>query len=282
MLFSRDRRDGVYLRRLAPYKKFIPWIMPRINDAVIYYKMQADLSITLPFIQTVNGRGEHITLFQLLIAALLRTGVEIPELNRFVSGFRIYERKGYSTSFTLKTDSGDATARVCLKKADTVEEISQKILEKTDKARQKSNKPQKDIFDFIQHLPRFIIRFVMWLWRVLDHYDLLPSFIMEMAPMYCSVYVANLGYYGIDAPFHHLFEYGNVSLFVTLGQIHKEYVTTTEQTLELREVVNLGITLDERIVSGAISAKAVTRLKELIENPSLLEQPPMEEDDGGN
>lgn len=276
MIFTRDRKDGIYLKRLAPFKKFLPWVMPEINGAAIYYKMQVDLSITLPYIQALNDKGVGLTLFQLLIAALLRTGVEIPELNRFVSGFRVYERKGYSASFTLKTGNGDATARVCLNADDSVEQISKKIRDKIDAARQESDKNRKDIFNFIQVLPRFIVRFVMWLWRVLDHYGLLPSAIMKMTPMYSSVYVANLGYYGIDAPFHHLFDYGNVPLFVTLGQIHKEYVTTPELTFELRDVVNLGITLDERIASGAVSANAVKRLKELLENPSQLDKPRME------
>ena len=42
---------------------------------------------------------------------------------------------------------------------------------------------------------------------------------------------------------------------------------------EMRETVELGLTIDERIADGYYYAKTVKLLKYLLQNPELLEQP---------
>lgn len=273
MLFSKNRRDGIYLKDLAPFKKFLPWIMPGINQSAIYFRSQVDLSRTLPYIKAQNDSGAHLTLFQVLIAGMLRVGLEVPDMNRFVSGRRIYERRERSVAFTLKAGDGDATTRIRLGPQDTLASISAQVQAAAQKEREAAARAGKDVFDVLQHFPRWLLSLIMRLWRVLDYYDLLPRVLLEMVPMYSSVYIANLGYYDIDAPFHHLFDYGNVSLFITLGNIQQAHITTPELNLELRPIVNLGITMDERIVSALSATTAVKRLKEIMEDPSCLERP---------
>jgi hypothetical protein len=273
MLFSKDRRDGIYLKDLASFKKFLPWIMPGINQSAVYFRSQVDLKKTVPFVQAWNEKGGQLTLFQVLAAALLRVGLEIPAMNRFVSGRRIYERRERSVAFTMKAGDGDATTKVRLRPGDTLSMVSAQVLAAIHKEREAAAGQGRNIFDTLQHFPRWLLRLIMGLWRVLDYHDLLPRFIYDMVPMYSSVYIANLGSSGIDAPLHHLFDFGNVSLFITLGNIHQAHITTPELNLELRPIVNLGITMDERIVSGHTAARAVTRLKELMEDPSPLEFP---------
>ena len=47
----------------------------------------------------------------------------------------------------------------------------------------------------------------------------------------------------------------------------------------MRETVDLGFTLDERIADGYYYARSVKLIKTLLENPELLEQPANEEVD---
>jgi len=44
-------------------------------------------------------------------------------------------------------------------------------------------------------------------------------------------------------------------------------------TFELRETVDIGMTVDERIADGYYYSKTVRLLKKLLENPELLDQP---------
>ena len=45
----------------------------------------------------------------------------------------------------------------------------------------------------------------------------------------------------------------------------------------MREVLDLGLTLDERIADGYYYSKTVKLLKHLLQNPKLLEAPAKEE-----
>ena len=43
-------------------------------------------------------------------------------------------------------------------------------------------------------------------------------------PLYASAFVANMGSLGLDAPFHHLYEYGGISIFAGFGGVKNEVV----------------------------------------------------------
>ena len=70
-------------------------------------------------------------------------------------------------------------------------------------------------------LPGFLLRGVMALLRWLDRVNLMPAAMIASDPMYASAFLANLGSLGIDDTFHHLFEYGTVSLFGAVGRAEK-------------------------------------------------------------
>ena len=89
--------------------------------------------------------------------------------------------------------------------------------------------------------------------------------------------IANLGSIKCGAPYHHLTEYGTNSLMVTVGEIHKENVIDADGNTRIRDVVEMGITIDERIGDGFYFAKSIKLFKYLLNNPELLETPFKEE-----
>ena len=60
---------------------------------------------------------------------------------------------------------------------------------------------------------------------------------------------------------------------MTIGEIHKEPVFKEDGSVEFREMVEFGITLDERIADGFYFARCAEVLKAYIENPKLLLAP---------
>jgi hypothetical protein len=247
--------------------------MQDINGSVIYYKMQVDITETLAMIERKRAEGSRITLFHVMVNSLLRMGVAHPDLNRFISGRRLYQRREMSLSFTYVTSNGgkaDTFSRIVFTPDDTQDDVSKKILDTVEKARAvkpSGLKQKKDFLDIFASLPRFMIAFCIGIVRKLDYFGLFTKTIMSLLPTYCSVYAANLGYYGIDAPFHHLFDIGNASVFVTMGVAHKEHITTEDLKFELRDVVNFAFTIDERVISGGEAAAAVKMFKRFMEHP---------------
>ena len=118
-------------------------------------------------------------------------------------------------------------------------------------------------------LLRGFMRFVTWL----DFHGWLPGFVCEADPMHTSIFVSNLGSLHIDAPFHHLYEWGTTSMFMTIGMVEKTPIAMRDKTVQVRDTVNIALTIDERITDGFYFAKTIRRFKYFLEHPEELEKP---------
>ena len=101
---------------------------------------------------------------------------------------------------------------------------------------------------------RFLVKVVFWL----DAWNLLPHFFIADDPLYASAFIANLGSIKLDAAYHHLFEYGNIPIFGTIGRLD-------EKTGE----IILRWNYDERTEDGLYCARALELLRERLENPEV-------------
>jgi hypothetical protein len=109
----------------------------------------------------------------------------------------------------------------------------------------------------------------------MDNWWGMPRFLAESDGMHTSIYIANLGSIGFqDAPFHHLYEWGTSSIFLTFGRLHKERSFTKDGTEKVRYVINAGITIDERISEGIFFTNAIKLFRKYVENPRLMEERP--------
>ena len=129
------------------------------------------------------------------------------------------------------------------------------------------------------HLPRWLMRIVMWGLHRLDFYGKVPYDLIKADPNYASVFLTNLGSIKLKAGYHHLSNWGTTSVFVIVGETTKKPVFHDDGSYELREVLPVGITLDERIADGYYYARTIRLVKKLIECPELLDRPANEEVD---
>jgi hypothetical protein len=84
----------------------------------------------------------------------------------------------------------------------------------------------------------------------------MPGAMIHGDPLFSSMFVANVGSIGMDAPFHHLYEWGNIPLFCSVGRERAD------------GVLPLRFTFDERIEDGLYCLKALERLQQMLEDPS--------------
>ncbi|HNF96831.1 MAG TPA: 2-oxo acid dehydrogenase subunit E2 [Pseudomonadota bacterium] len=114
MLFRRP--DGILVDKLSPMRRMMPYILRTRNESCVYFEQKLDLSETLPYLAKLNaqlGRSktDEINFFHLLLAATARVFSERPELNRFVSGGKIYQRRHIELSFAIKKERSDKGVR---------------------------------------------------------------------------------------------------------------------------------------------------------------------------
>ena len=122
-------------------------------------------------------------------------------------------------------------------------------------------------------LPRWLMRIVMWGLHRLDFYGKVPYDLIKADPNYASVFLTNLGSIKLNAAYHHLSNWGTTSVFVIIGEMGRKPVFHEDGTFEMRDMLSIGITLDERIADGYYYALTIRLIKKLIECPELLDIP---------
>ena len=112
-----------------------------------------------------------------------------------------------------------------------------------------------------------MLRAALWGVRKLDEVNLLPGFMIDGDPLFTSVMVANLGSLGLDHTFHHLYEYGNTSFFACLGAPRKGQVVTRRGDVEVRDILDVRWTMDERVADGYEAGMGLRWAQAVVENP---------------
>jgi hypothetical protein len=129
----------------------------------------------------------------------------------------------------------------------------------------KKSYTDKEIW-LVTRLPRLLLCFFVWLVRWCDAHNLLPASFIKNDPLYASMFVANVGSIGMDAAFHHLYEYGNISLFCTVGKI-QEMPVVENGKLAVGKVLHIRWSYDERIDDGFTSNKGIGSAVRVLEDP---------------
>jgi pyruvate/2-oxoglutarate dehydrogenase complex dihydrolipoamide acyltransferase (E2) component len=274
------RPDGDLVTDENPVRRMIPYLMLGRNESVVYHDEWVDLTRARPWIREYNRAHleSPITLFHLCLFAIARGFHGRPGMNRFVSGGRIYQRKGVFLSFAAKKQFDEKSALVTVKLpfppdekfADCVTRIKGAIGEgRSDKV----TTVDKEL-KFALALPGPLLSFAMSLLRFLDRFNLMPKAMIDSDPMYTSAFVANLGSVAIDRTYHHMYEYGTASLFCVIGPPKKAVVAGPGDQPVVKEMVELRWSFDERINDGFYCAMALRVASRILEDPERYLGPP--------
>ena len=275
-----DRPDGVRVRDLDAMHVFMPYMLPNRTDNEAFISEKVDLSAISDFLEKKNAESPDYkyTIFHVVTAALAKTIYHRPKLNRFIAGRRLYERNEILLSFVAKrifSDDGDEALLLINCDGDTtVDSLHDTICRRVSKNRKEGEVDDTTkIMNVLAKFPRPILRFIIGILNFLEYYGLLPAFLRYADPYHATVFISNLGSIKLNAAYHHLANWGTNSLFVVIGEKHLESVANADGTVETKEVLPLGITLDERIADGYYYAKSIKLLKHLLTHPELLELP---------
>ena len=99
-----DRPDAYWIRDLDGLHAIMPHLMNKRTDAEVYVNMEFDVTETLRYIEEKNrGEDEYkTTLFHCILMAVAKTVYLRPDLNRYISGRRYYQRHEITLGFVAK------------------------------------------------------------------------------------------------------------------------------------------------------------------------------------
>ena len=199
-IFSRP--DGTYLRDIDPFMRFFPFIMQKRNESAIYFKQEIDITEMKAFLHRRNheaaatGVGVKMTLFHIVMAGLIRIAAERPQMNRFVIGRRVYQRKDFSVAFVMKREfKDDAKEEIVVMKFDPTDDlnaIAGKMQQEVHKIRAEAKKDDVkrsgivNWFNVLMLIPRFILQSIVSFLTWVDYHGWLPKFVIDLDPMHTA------------------------------------------------------------------------------------------------
>jgi hypothetical protein len=269
-MFGR-RPDGRRVRNLSAIRRFMPHVSPRRNDSLFYMMQEIEVDAALAFLETRNRERppeRRMTLFHLFLRSCSQALYLRPGVNRFVKAGQLWQRHGEWISFTGMREIRDGAPMFTVKRRfeparESLGEMVDAIYAKIGAGRAGRPTTNDKEMNVLLRLPSPVTHALVRLARLGDRWGLLPGGMIEVDPLFTSVFIANLGSINYPAGFHHLWEYGTCSLFGVMGRI--------EPGSDGRKKMSVAWTYDERIEDGLYSYHTLEGIRARIEDPELLD-----------
>ena len=275
-----DRNDGRRLRSLSPIFAVSPYIMVTRNTSQNFIRDTLDCAAADEYIRAKRREGlQGFGMLHVVLAAYARCVGQYPGINRFVSGQRVYSRPAIEVSLTIKpemkAESPDTVLKIDLAPTDTARDVYRKIQEKVEAVK---NAPADSTnFDNLAKafnlIPGVLLKFVVWLLNLLDYFGCLPRALTRLSPFHGSLYITSMASLGIPPIYHHLYDFGNVPVFVSLGKKYRVNELSSDGDVVGRKYMDYTVVTDERICDGFYFASALRYLRGILQNPSCLDAP---------
>ena len=279
-MFGR-RADGRRVKKLDPIVQMTPYLMPMRCDAQVFLEHKADYEKLSRYIVQKSREGQKVTFMQILVAAYVRAISNNPEANRFIFNKQFFARNNCSVSYTVLKDpqdtgSNETTVRILFDLTDTLFDVRDRMNAAVEASRATEDG------DFVIRLASALLgvpglaTLVVSVVKLLDRYGIAPKVLLRELPFYSGMFITNNGSIGLHHPWHHIYNFGDVSLFIGMGTLVKEAFVENDGRVRMRRWLPLGITADERVCSGAHYAQFFFDIMHLLDNPEELETPPEE------
>ncbi len=276
-----DRSDGRRIRSLDPMSAVSSYIMVERNACSNLFEDEFDLEKVDAFIKEQRAKGlKGFGVMHVIVAAYVRTIAQYPALNRFISGQKLFHRDIVEVALTIKKnmslESPDTVIKVYFEPDATSTDVYNEFTRTIDEYR---NEPGGD-FDktakLLTFIPGLLLKFTVWLLKLLDYFGGLPKFLLKVSPFHASMFITSMGSLGIPPIYHHLYDFGNCPIFIAFGAKEKKNVLNSDGTVDTRKIIRYKVVMDERICDGYYYAAAIKYFRKLVENPADLAAAPEE------
>ena len=167
--YKTSRADGVFVRRVHPYRRLMWFVMPTRNECVVYYEDKVRAEKLLAYLDKAKPiMGCDVT--HAYVAALNVAMAESPTMDQFVIGRRLYMRKERSITFSMKRKAMDkkaklAVVRMPMDNAESFASLNARINSSIGHQRSGKKTHADKEYQLFDLLPRTGLRFFVWLFH---------------------------------------------------------------------------------------------------------------------
>ena len=279
-----DRNDGRKVRTIAPMAQITAYFQVERNTCSNLFEESFEITHIERYIRQKRKEGyTDFGLMHVLLAAYVRGVAKYPQLNRFISGQKVYSRgNDIQYSMVVKKDmtveSPDTSFKVHLSPYDTSIDVYRKLnaaLAEVKKSMELDS-GLDNLIGYLNLIPGVVLKFIVWLLKLLDYFGLLPAFLTELSPFHGSIFFTSMGSLGIPPIYHHLYDFGNLPVFGAFGCKRRALELQEDGSVVQKKYIDVKFTLDERICDGYYYATFFKYYRRLLAHPEVLDNPPEE------
>ena len=274
------RHEGKRVRGMDPIVSITPYLMPMRCDAQVFLQHNVEYEPLMRYIADKSRvEGVKVTFLEIIIASYVRAISQVPEVNRFIMNKQYYNRKEITCSMTILMNTADGSIKenaikIRFDPTDTIYDVSARLKQKIADNRA----PEKPGFAIkiasvalkIPGLASVLVGLV----HLLDKFGLCPNVLVDELPFHTGMFITNNASIGLHSVYHHIYNFGNTSMFFGLGTPERGYTVNAHGDTIRKCTLPIGITVDERVCGGATFAQLFTWMKKCLSHPEILEQPP--------
>lgn len=273
------RADGHAVKTgVDPITRMVPYIMTTRIDAQNYCTQYFECEPIRSYVRKKRDEGITISQMSVILAAYVRAVSQVPAINRFVVGKKIYARNELCVSFViLKNKSSEnfreTTVKVYFDPHDTVFDVARKV-EKVIADNQSIDVDSKTdrLLNTITKIPG-LVSLGVGLIKFADRLGILPKSILDASPFHTSMFITNLASINLGSLYHHLYKFGTTTVFFGLGRSEARVKMHRDEVTACR-VYPVGVVTDERVAAGAVYGMAFQIIAKCLAHPEIMETPP--------
>ena len=277
-----DRIDGRKIRTLAPMAAITSYFQVERNTCSNMFAEAFEISHVDRYIRQKRKEGlKDFGITHVLLAAYVRGIAKYPQINRFISGQKVYSR-GDDIQYCMvvkkqmSVDAPDTSIKVHLNTTDTIIDVYNKLNAAVEEVKKSAELDSglDNLLKVFTYIPSLVMKFLVWLLKLLDYFGLLPAFLLELSPFHGTLFFTSMGSLGIRPIYHHLYDFGNLPVFGAFGCKRRACELDDEGNVIQKKYIDMTFVVDERICDGYYYATFFKYFRHLIRNPELLDNPP--------
>lgn len=276
---DKIRKCGRRVKTVPGMSVVSPYIMRTRQDSSNYIRDTVRVDRIEEYIKEKRAEGlTNFTLMHVLIASYIRAVAERPALNRYIQGHRIYARNNIEICLVIKKtmalDSPDTALKMYFYPDATVYDVYHQINDAVESFRDNPGGNFEDTVKVLSYIPGLLFEGVMAVLRFLDYFGWLPRFLTKLSPFHGSFFITSMGSLGIPPIYHHLYDFGNLPVFMSFGAKYRKNVVLDDGSVEKQSFIDYTFVTDERICDGYYFASGLKLLRSIMKNPRQLDTPP--------
>ncbi len=274
------KKEGRRIKTGTPMDAVAAFIMPTRTGAANSFSASANIENCEELIRKLRSEGNpSLGMIHIFMTAYTRVISELPGINRFIRGQRLYARNGIEICMAIKKEmklnAPETVVKLYTEPKDTLFDVYRRLSDELMLNKQEGDQNNMDAaVKVLVSLPGVLLKFTVWFLKLLDYFGWLPRFLTKLSPFHGSMFITNMGSLGMPPIFHHLYNFGNLPVFIAMGKKRTEYTITKDGETKANRMIDFTVVCDERICDGHYYANAFKKLKRFLENPELLLQSP--------